>query len=98
MAGSIITLSEGSEMTAEFRKAYPNASKAVYYTADVYEELLAQSGCVGIRIYFGIDENDKLNTVLVGVDREGNDLYLKKIYERALVCPPYCSSKNPLNS
>ncbi|MEN9302979.1 MAG: hypothetical protein RL264_1408 [Bacteroidota bacterium] len=98
MAGSIITLQEGSDMTAEFRKNFPNATKAVYYTADVYQDILAQAGCVGIRIYNAINEDNKLTNVLVGVDRFGNDLYLGKIYDFAALCPPSCPVNNPLNS
>jgi hypothetical protein len=98
MAGSEITLAEGSVMTAEFRKDHPNATKAVYYTADVYEDLLAQTGCVGIRIYNAINEDGKLTNVLVGVDRDGNDLYTGKIYDHGLPCPPVTLQSNPLNS
>ena len=98
MAGSEITLAEGSVMTAEFRKDYPNATKAVYYTADVYEDLLAQTGCVGIRIYNAINEDGKLTNVLVGVDRDGNDLYTGKVYDNGLPTPPATVQSNPLNS
>ena len=98
MAGSIITLAEGSEMTAEFRKAHPNATKAVYYTADVYEDILAQTGCVGIRIYKAINEDGKLTNVLVGVDKDGNDMITGKIYDDGLRCPTVCSIANTLNS
>lgn len=98
MAGSIITLAEGSIMTAEFRKAYPNVTKAVYYTANVYEDLLAQTGCVGIRIYNAINEDGILTNVLVGVDRDGNDMVNGKVYDRGTFCPNDCSITNPLNS
>lgn len=98
MAGSIITLQEGSDMTAEFRKNFPNATKAVYYTADVYEDLLAQAGCVGIRIYNAINEDNKLTNVLVGVDRDGNDLVNGKIYDLGTLCPTGCPVNNSLNS
>ena len=98
MAGSIITLQEGSDMTAEFRKNFPNATKAVYYTADVYQDILAQAGCVGIRIYNAINEDNKLTNVLVGVDRDGNDLVNGKIYDLGQKCPTICSQNNDLNS
>lgn len=98
MAGSIITLAAGSKMTKSFRTNYPNATKAVYYTSDVYEDLLAQTGCVGIRIYNALDDDDNLTNVLVGVDKDGNDMTSGKVYDRALRCPNYCSSLNSLNS
>jgi hypothetical protein len=98
MAGSIITLAAGSKMTKSFRTNYPNATKAVYYTADVYEDLLAQTGCVGIRIYNAINEDGKLTNVMVGVDRFGNDMTTGKVYDMGSLCPTVCSSNNALNS
>lgn len=98
MAGSIITLADGSKMTADFRKKFPNETKAVYYSADVYTDLLAQEGCVGIRIYNALDSDRKMTNVLVGVDQDGNDLYQSKVYNKGGLCPPLCSTKNPLNS
>jgi hypothetical protein len=41
MAGSIISLADGSAMTASFRRKFPNETKAVYYSSDVYNDLYA---------------------------------------------------------
>ncbi len=98
MAGSIISLADGSKMTADFRKKFPNESKAVYYSSNVFTELLSQEGCVGIRMYNALNEDDKLTNVLVGVDEDGNDLIHGKVYNKAVICPDYCSKGNPLNS
>lgn len=98
MAGSIITLAAGSKMTKSFRTNYPNATKAVYYTTDVYQNLLAQTGCVGIRIYNAINDDGKLTNVLVGVDKDGNDMTTGKVYDSGILCPTGCSSINSLNS
>lgn len=98
MAGSKITLATGSKMTGDFRTAHPNVTKAVYYTADVYEDLLAQEDCVGIRIYNALDANGVITNVLVGVDRFGNDLYQGSIYDFGDKTPPNTIPTNPLNS
>jgi hypothetical protein len=99
MAGSKITLATGSKMTGDFRTAHPNVTKAVYYTADVYEDLLAQEDCVGIRIYNALDANGVITNVLVGVDRDGNDLINGSIYDLGGKCPGgSCSNNNSLNS
>jgi hypothetical protein len=96
MAGSIITLA--AAMTAEFRKNYPNATKAVYYTNDVFEDIMSQEGCEGIRIYNAINSDNKLTNVLVGVDKDGNDMVNGKVYDFAALCPSACSINNSLNS
>ncbi len=98
MAGSIISLADGSKMTADFRKKFPNETKAVYYSADVYNDLLAQEGCVGIRIYNALDSDRKMTNVLVGVDQDGNDLYQGRIYDSGDRTPPAPIPPNPLNS
>jgi hypothetical protein len=51
---------------------------------------------VGIRIYHGIDDNNKACLILVGVDADENDLYNGYIAERGVSCPPYCGSGSPL--
>lgn len=96
--GSKISLTEASSMTEKFRTKFPNESMAYMYSAEVFQSILTQENCVGLRIYNGIDENGHLQSVLVGVDENGNDLYQGEIYDRALVCPPKCASSNPLNS
>ncbi len=98
MAGSIITLTDASKMTADFRAKFPNETKAVYYTIDVYNDIMSQKGCVGIRIYNGLDASGVMQTVLVGVDSNGNDQYNGKIYDRGTLCPSICPPRNPLNS
>ncbi len=85
MAGSIITLTDASTMTGSFRRNYPNVTKGVYYTSNVFSDIMSQKGCVGIRIYNGVDAN-------------GNDLYNGKIYDSGLPCPTVCPVNNPLNS
>ena len=98
MAGSEITLKEGAAMTASFRQSHPNVTKAVYYTSDVFEDLLAQENCEGIRIYNAINESGVLTNVLVGVDKFGNDMITGKVYDNAIPSPPATPLSNSLNS
>jgi hypothetical protein len=98
MAGSIITLTDASTMTGSFRRNYPNVTQGVYYTSNVFSDIMSQKGCVGIRIYNAIDDAGNMTNVLVGVDAKGNDLYNGKVYDEGERCPPICSINNPLNS
>jgi hypothetical protein len=98
MAGSIITLADGSKMTADFRKKFPNETIAAFYSDYVFNDIMEQEGCAGIRIYNAVDQEGNLTNVLVGVDDEGNDLVNGAIYNKAGLCPKYCSKGNPLNS
>ena len=38
------------------------------------DQLLSQEGCVGIRIYFGMDEDLNVNLAIVGVDENDHDI------------------------
>lgn len=98
MAGSLITLTEGSTMTANFRRKFPHETKAVFYTLDIYTSLLSQEGCVGIRIYNALDADGNMTNVMVGVDDQGNDLYEGKVYNYGYRTPPGPIAPNPLNS
>jgi hypothetical protein len=85
-------------MTATFRKNYPSETTGVIYSDNVFTDILSQSGCVGIRIYNGMDDNGNLTNVLVGVDDNGDDLVEGKIYEYGNRCLPICAENNPLNT
>jgi hypothetical protein len=39
-----------------------------------FDQLLAQEGCVGIRIYYGMDEDLNIKLVVVGVDENDQDI------------------------
>lgn len=63
---------------------------AVMFPRDVYERILAQPGCAGIRAYEGRDEGGTRQTVLVGVDKDGNDMIGGVLADLSFPCPPYC--------
>ena len=39
-----------------------------------FDQLLAQEGCVGIRIYYGMDEESNVKLVAVAVDKNDQDI------------------------
>ena len=58
-----------------------------------FDQLLSQEGCVGVRIYFGMDEDLKVQLVVVGVNEKGQNLRpstskLKKIEDSDVVTEP----------
>lgn len=95
--GGAITLADGAELTANYRHNFPERTLAHYYGRDILNRLLAQEGCVGIRIYYGIDEDQNPQLVIVGVDSDENDL-VELVADTSVPCPNYCSIPNALNS
>lgn len=73
-SGSKISMKQAKELAESFQKKFKLKNKSTYYSRDVFERLLSLPGCVGIRIYPGI-ENDTFAPILVGVNSDGDNLY-----------------------
>lgn len=97
--GSFITLEEASTYTANFRSANPNGIKGHFLGKSNMNKLLAQDGCVGLRTYHGIDALGVAQIVVVGVDKNENDILTDSplILDKAFMCPPNCGTTNSLN-
>lgn len=93
-----IPLDTASEWTANYRSANPNQPIAHFFGKAAITEILEQSESVGIRIYYALDESAQKQLIITGVDSDQNDLYNGKLADRSFVCPPACSTANPLNS
>lgn len=95
--GSAITLAEGAALTKEHRLRNPTALKGRFFGKEILKEVLDQEGCMGIRIYFGQDEDGNRQLVAVGADASENDM-LDLVIDNSVPCPNFCSSPNSLNS
>ena len=93
-----IPLSEAAALTANYRANHPGSVLGEYFSKKAILEILSQQDCVGIRIYFGEDDQHVSHLVITGVDKDENDLYNGNLAELGISCPPNCSLPNPLNS
>jgi hypothetical protein len=91
-----ITLQEASDWTSNYRAEFPNDIKAHFFGKSTIKSILDQTNCVGIRIYYALDDSGAKHLVIVGADADQNDLYNGVLAERALPCPPFCGSGSPL--
>lgn len=65
--------------------------KAAFFGREAIEQLLAQDGAVGIRIYYGQNEKGEDSPVIFAADEKGSNLIDENnILERGLPCPPFC--------
>ncbi|MCF6358560.1 MAG: hypothetical protein L3J54_12215 [Draconibacterium sp.] len=93
-----VSLADASVWTSNYRRTISQGEIiAHFFGKEKLNDILSQSGCMGIRMYHGLD-NGKKNLVLVGTDSDENDLVNGVILENAITCPTNCSSKNSLNS
>jgi hypothetical protein len=94
-----ISIEDASALTRNYRmQAGAGAIKGGFFGRAAIEQVLSQEGVVGIRYYYAKENNDRPVLIVVGVDENGKDLYEGFVCERAVPCPPYCGSFNPLNS
>ncbi|MBI5216617.1 MAG: hypothetical protein HY960_12770 [Ignavibacteriae bacterium] len=92
-----ITLDAATSFTRNFR-AQPKAPtvNGGYFSKDGINKILEQDGCIGIRMYYGLNNDGESCLVLVGVDTTGEDLYNGSLAEIFFPCPPYCPQTSPL--
>ncbi len=95
-----ITLATAIEWTSNFRTNAPRGSTlAHFFGKTIINQILAQPGCVGIRVYNSIEtETGKKQLIMVGADAQEKDLYNGIIAERSFLCPPFCGDGSPLSS
>lgn len=88
--GEIIPLDKASKWTANYRAKNPNKINAHFFGEHFLREILVQKNCVGLRMYYAMDEKGIQQLLVVGADANGNDLYNGIILDRAIPCPPIC--------
>ena len=97
--GEQVTLNEASAWTENFRETITHGDTlGHFFGKDIINKILDQPGCMGIRIYYGLEENGAKNLVLAGVMANEDDLVNGVLGDRSVPCPHYCGSPNALNS
>ena len=96
--GGEITLQQAAVLTAEHRLRNPTAHKGHFFGKDILNKILEQEGCMGIRMYYGLDKDSgKRELVIVGADEDEDDM-LELVADFSQACPTRCSDSNYLNS
>jgi hypothetical protein len=97
--GKEVTLDEASAWTSNYRKTISVGDTLAHFVGkDQLMKILDQAECVGVRYYYGIDEEGAKILIAVGVTSDENDMTEGIIIDRMIACPPRCSTRNSLNS
>ena len=99
--GGMITVEEAKEMISRYRTKYaikedsgkPSDTLWVFSGREAIQQILDQEGCVGIRFYFSENQEGHKDLVMIGVDKDENDMVKGKVADRTVACPPACGSK-----
>lgn len=95
--GAAISILDAAPLTKNYRDANPGAVKATFIGKEHIQDLLDQTNCKGIRVYFGLSSTGEMETIWVGADTHENDI-LDLIIDNAIKCPVRCGTKNKLNT
>jgi hypothetical protein len=74
------------------------------FDRQAFDRLLAQPGCTGVRLYYGMNETMQLRAIIVGVNANDEDILPTQtepdaeILDVSKLCPPHCSSASFLNT
>ncbi|HEY8387021.1 MAG TPA: hypothetical protein VIK74_00375 [Parasegetibacter sp.] len=72
--GEDIGFELGAKMVKDFQDQYPTENIGIQVGRNIIESILAQPGCVGMKIYNAIDENGNKTMVFVGLDEQGKHI------------------------
>lgn len=114
-----ISLQEAIDMTTVYRKEKENILAPAYqdqnilcrsesFGREVFDTILAQADCQGIRIYYGMDADLRVHAIIVGYNSKNEDMLPPAIQstdgpptgsigENGKRCPEDCSPPSPLN-
>ena len=113
-----ISLQDAINMTTLYRAERENILAEEYreqnilsicetFDRDVFDIVLAQEGCKGLRVYYGMKENYQVHAIVVGVNENNEDMLPTtgmlpatenfSIIEEARRCPDDCPPPSDLN-
>lgn len=72
----------------------PGALVVGAYNRKIFEKILGQQGCIGIRFYPGLNDKGQVTLLYCGIDRYGNDILAGVIGDIPVTCPIMCSAAN----
>jgi hypothetical protein len=101
--GDPIDLATAKSWAANYREKNPGDTKGHFFGFEIIQQILNEAGCVGIRMYYGIDENGKKQIMLVGVDSDGENIIPNGenfldgegiVADASWPCPDYCPEED----
>lgn len=100
--GDPIALENAKQWAANYREKNPGDTEAHFFGSAIIKQILAEPGCVGIRMYYTIDDKGQKQIVLVGVTANGDNLLPASsqldasdpnvVVDVSWPCPSYCGS------
>ncbi len=95
--GSTISLTDAADATENWRDNHSTLAKGHFIGKKKLRDLINQTGCKGIRFYYGMDSaGATMDLIAVGADANEDDM-TNLIINHAVPCPARCGEDNDLN-
>src|SRR5690606_11586914 len=72
--GDAIDYAVARKWVSNFQEKNQSGNKAHFFGYEILKEILSLEGCVGIRMYYALDDSGNRQIILVGVDEKGNNI------------------------
>ena len=120
---NFISLAQAKQLTSTYRSKKEKVLEPSFkgkgvlpvcetFGREAFDTVLAKPGCMGLRIYFAMDEINMVKLVIVGVNENNEDMITVtendtmmrttgdggEIIEDGTRCPDFCPPPSPLNS
>jgi hypothetical protein len=98
--GDAIDFNVARKWVNNYQEKNANGNKAHFFGYEILKEILSLEGCVGIRMYYALDDAGGRQIILVGVDEKGNNIVPGAngrakdegiAADVSFPCPTYCS-------
>lgn len=84
----------------KWQDKHPDGVRAYFFGTDLIEKILSHPEAVGMRVYFGVGDEDKTQIILIGAREDGSNIWPEggkdspggTIGDNGLACPPLCAS------
>jgi hypothetical protein len=72
------SLEKARQMIRNYAKRYPDETvRAQVFDRDIIEDILKQPDCCGLRIYYALNDDGSRELVVLGTDKQMNDIICK---------------------
>lgn len=94
--------SKAKKWMKKYEDRHPDGIKAYFFGTDIIRKIIDNEEAVGMRVYFAIGDDDKMQMVLIGAREDGSNIWPDDVGKdgsgggRGTVgdtgypCPPYC--------
>lgn len=95
--GEFVSIEYAMNLTANYRSAAgPDPRHCHFFGREMLQAILDHPACMGVRVYYGYNDDQQQEMLLVGTDANGNDIFDGPMVNRGFPCPPDCGDDNQL--